>query len=170
MRRIALYALAAVASLVLDTTWLARLSVAGATADLGVLVVMTVGLLHGPEVGALAGTMVGLLQDVVTGVPLGLGMLGGLGVGTSAGLARRSIYLESLWLPAPAAWVLTILHQVVWMGAAHLVGLLTVPLGDAFQVTLVAACYNGAVAVPVFHGLRRLDAILLSRSPGARPA
>jgi rod shape-determining protein MreD len=170
VRRVALYALLAVGAVVLDTTWLPRVSLGGATADVVLVLVMTIGFLHGPEVGALVGTGMGLLQDLVTGVPLGLGMLAGLCVGTGAGLVRGSIYLESLWLPAPAAWVLTVVHQVVWIGAAHLVGLLTAPVATLARVVVLGACYNGAVAVPVFHGLRRLDDRMAHHSTGARPA
>lgn len=159
MIRSALYAAAAAVAVVLEVTWLERLRL-GAPVDPLLVVIITVGLLRGPEGGALAGAGCGLLQDVMTGVPLGLGMLGGLAVGFCAGLAERSIYIENVWLPALSALVLTGLRNAVWLGAADLVGLLHPPLLDAVRVTALGACYNGCIAMPIFHGLRRLDGAL----------
>lgn len=161
MIRYALYALLGVTAIVLQTTWLGSVSLGGAVVDPLLAIVLAVGLLHGPEEGALVGAGVGLLQDVMTGVPLGLGMLGNMVVGFCAGLGQRSIYVEDLWMPALAAAVMTVLRAIVWIGAAHLVGLLDVPFFEAVGVTAVAACYNGAVAVPIFHGFRRLDRALI---------
>ncbi len=161
MMRYALYFVASAVSLVLQITWLSRLSVGGAVVDPLLVVVMMVGLLHGPEEGALVGAGAGLLQDVMTGTPLGLGMLGGVCVGFCAGLGERSIYVENVWLPGLAAGVLTVLRSAVWIGAAHLVGLLSASLVDVARITALAACYNGCIAVPMFHGLRRLDGTLV---------
>lgn len=159
--RYALYLAASAAALVLQITWLSRLGVGGAVVDPLLVVVMTVGLLHGPEDGALVGAASGLLQDIMTGTPLGLGMLGGVCVGFGAGLGERSIYVEHVWLPGLAAGVLTLLRYAVWAGAAHLTGLLSVSPLDVARVAALAACYNGVVAVPLFHAFRRLDGALV---------
>jgi len=52
----------------------------------------------------------------------------------------------------------TVLGAAVSMTAAHLVGLAQAPFADAVRAVLGSACYNGVIAVPIFHGLRRLDA------------
>ena len=161
MIRYTMYALLGVIAIVLQTTWLDSVGLGGAVADPLLAIVLAVGLLHGPEEGALVGAGVGLLQDIMTGVPLGLGMLGNMVVGFCAGLGQRSIYVEDLWMPALAAAVMTVLRAIVWIGAAHLVGLLDAPFFEAVGVTVVAACYNGIIAVPIFHGLRRLDRALI---------
>jgi rod shape-determining protein MreD len=161
MTRYALYTLLGALAIVLQTTWLGSVSLGGIVADPLLAIVLAVGLLHGPEEGALVGAGLGLLQDVMTGVPLGLGMLGNLIVGFCAGLGQRSIYVEDLSMPALAGAVMTVLRAIVWIGAAHLVGLLDVSFLEAVWVTVLAACYNGLIAVPVFHGLRRLDRALV---------
>jgi rod shape-determining protein MreD len=165
--RYAMYVIAAAVALVLQITWLDRVT-PGAPVDPFLVIVMTVGLLHGPEEGALVGAGVGLLEDVMTGAPLGLGMLSALVVGFCAGLGERSMYVENIWLPAVAAAVLTCVRNVVWVGAAHLVGLLNTPVLDVARVTVLAACYNGVIAVPLFHGLRRLDEALVRLYERAR--
>lgn len=161
MIRFTVYGLLAAVAVLLQTTWLGYVSVGGAVADPLLVIVLAVGLLHGPEEGALVGAGVGLLQDIMTGVPLGLGMLSDLAVGFCAGLGQRTIYVEDLWLPALAAAVMTVPRAIVWIGAAHLVGLLNVSFVEVVWVTFLAACYNGCIAVPIFHGLRRLDGALV---------
>lgn len=164
MRRYGGYAVLVAAALALETTWLTHVSVGGAVADPLLVVVMVVGLLHGPEEGALVGAGVGLLQDIMTGVPLGLGMLGNLCAGFVAGVGERSLYMENLWLPGLGALLLSLLRSTVWIGAASLVGLLDASPLHLVRVTLLAACYNGFIAVPIFHGLRRLDSVLVRLS------
>jgi rod shape-determining protein MreD len=158
------YALLVSTALVLQTTWLTHWSVGGAVADPLLIVVMVVGLLHGPEEGALAGAAIGLLQDIMTGVPLGLGMLGDLCAGFAAGLGERTLYLESIWLPALGAVILSVLRSTVWIGAAHLVGLVDPSPPHLLRVLVLTACYNGLIAVPIFRGLRRLDSALVRLS------
>ncbi len=160
MIRYAFYFLAACVAVILEVTWLERLSV-GAPVDPLLVLVIVVGLLHGAEEGALVGAGCGLLQDVMTGVPLGLGMLGGLGVGFCAGLAERSIYLENVWLPPLAAVTLTLLWHALWVGAAALVGWVHASVFEVARTAALGACYNGSIAVPIFHGLRRLDGALV---------
>lgn len=163
-----MYAAAACAALVLQITWLSRLPF-GAAVDPLLLIVVSVGLLHGPEEGAAVGAASGLLQDVMTGAPLGLGMLSLLGVGFCAGLGERSISVEYVWLPGLAAAVLTLLRTALWAGVAHLVGLLSASPLEVAWVGLLSACYNGIVAVPVFRGLRRFDRALVRLYERHRP-
>ncbi|HEV2357957.1 MAG TPA: rod shape-determining protein MreD [bacterium] len=161
MTRFVVYGVAAAAGTVLQTAWLGYLPLGGGIADPLLPIVMTVGLLHGSEEGALVGAGIGLLHDVMSGSPLGLGMLAAVSVGFVAGLGERSLSAESLWLPAVGGVVLTVISGALSAGAAHLVGLLQAPLPDVARAVLGSACYNGVIAVPIFRGLRRLDAALV---------
>ncbi len=86
MTRVVAYGVLAAASLALEVTWLAVFRPWGAVIDPLLVLVVSAGLLRGPEVGAVAGAAAGWMQDVITGVPLGLGMLGNLCAGFGAGL------------------------------------------------------------------------------------
>jgi len=156
--RFLVYAILAAAGTVLQTAWLTYLPLGGGIADPLLPIIMTVGLLHGSEEGAVVGAGIGLLHDVMSGSPLGLGMAAGVCVGFAAGLGERSLSFESAWLPALGGAMLTVLGAAVSMTAAHLVGLAQAPFADAVRAVLGSACYNGVIAVPIFHGLRRLDA------------
>lgn len=159
--RFAVYGVLAAAGTVVQTAWLAYVPLAGGVADPLLPIVMTVGLLHGSEEGALVGAGIGLLHDVMSGSPLGLGMAAGACIGFVAGAGERSLSLESAWLPALGGAALTVLAAVVSVTAARLVGLAHTPLLEAARATLGSACYNGAIAVPIFRGLRRLDAAVV---------
>ena len=168
MSRYAVYALIVALGLALETTWLARAAIAGATPDPLLIFVMTIGLLHGPEEGAFAGAGIGLLHDIATGVPLGLGMLADMCVGFGAGMGQRFIYMESTWLPVIGGTLLGGLRAAVWALAAHLVGLLQGSLPEVGRVVLAAACYNGIVAIPLFRAFRSLDRALARLREEAR--
>ncbi len=167
MTRVVAYGVLAAASLALEVTWLAVFRPWGAVIDPLLVLVVSAGLLRGPEVGAVAGAAAGWMQDVITGVPLGLGMLGNLCAGFGAGLGEGRIYLEDAWLPGIAAFALTVVRNVVWIGAGHLVGLVDAHPAQALRLTLLSACYNGCIAIPMFQWLRRLDGRLerLSERP-----
>jgi rod shape-determining protein MreD len=168
MTRYLVYLLVVGIGLALETTWLARAAIAGAVPDPLLIFVMTVGLLHGPEEGALAGAGIGLLRDIVTGVPLGLGMLADMCVGFGAGWGQRFIYMESTWLPVIGGTMLSGLRAAVWALAAHLVGLLQAPVPEVARVVVAAACYNGIVAIPLFRAFRSLDRALVRLHEEAR--
>ena len=161
MMRYAAYAILVAVLLIVQMTWVGRLTIAGAAPNPLPIFVMSVGLLHGSEEGAVVGAGVGLLQDVVGGGPLGLGRLAELSVGFVAGLGERVIYMENIWLPILAAVALSALHTAVWAAAAHLVGMLQAPILEVARLGALGACYNGLVAVPIFRGLRYVDMALV---------
>jgi len=168
--RFLLYAVLAAAGTVVQTAWLTYVPLGGGIADPLLPIIMTVGLLHGSEEGAVVGAGIGLLHDVMSGSPLGLGMTAGVCVGFAAGLGERNLSFESAWLPALGGAVLTVLAAGVSMTAAHLVGLAQAPLPDALRAVLGSACYNGVIAVPIFHGLRRLDNAVVGLYERSHPA
>jgi rod shape-determining protein MreD len=168
MTRYLAYLVVVGVGLAFQTTWLARATIAGAIPDPLLIFVLTIGLLHGPEEGALAGAGIGLLRDIVTGVPLGLGMLADMGVGFCAGLGQRFIYMESTWLPVIGGTLLGGLRAAVWALAAQLVGLLQGSLPEVARVVVAAACYNGIVAIPLFRAFRSLDRALVRLHEEAR--
>jgi rod shape-determining protein MreD len=168
--RFVVYAVLAAAGTVVQTAWLTYLPLGGGIADPLLPLIMTVGLLHGSEEGAVVGAGLGLLHDVMSGAPLGLGMVAGVCVGFAAGIGERSLSLDSAWLPALAGAALTVLAGGVTMIAAHLVGLTQAPLPDGARAVLGSACYNGVIAAPIFHGLRRLDAAIIGLYERSRTA
>jgi rod shape-determining protein MreD len=159
--RFVLYGVLAAAGAVLQTAWLTYLPLGGGIADPLLPIIMTVGLLHGSEEGAVVGAGIGLLHDIMSGSPLGLGMAAGVCVGFAAGLGARNLSLENTWLPALGGAALTVLSGAVTLGTAQLVGLGHVPAEAAGRAVLGSACYNGVIAAPIFHGLRRLDQALI---------
>ena len=168
--RFAVYGMLAAAGAVVQSAWLTYLPLGGGIADPLLPIIMTVGLLHGSEEGALVGGGIGLLHDLMSGSPLGLGMAAGVCAGFVAGLGEGSLSLDSVWLPAVGGALLTMVAGGVSLIGTHLVGLGAAPLSDAVRAVLGSACYNGAIAVPIFHGLRRLDTAVVRLYERSRPA
>ena len=164
MIRAATYVALAAAAAVLQATWLADFRPGGASLDPLLLVVMSVGLAHGSGEGAVLGAGAGLMQDVMNGVPVGLGIAANVCAGFCAGLGEGRLYLENLWLPAVAAFVVTVARNAVWVGLGHMVGLVTVAPPAVARMVVLSACYNGVAAIPVFYWFRRLDRTLAELS------
>jgi rod shape-determining protein MreD len=160
--RYVVYMVCAAAGTILQTAWLTYVPLWSGIADPLLPIIMTVGLLHGSEDGALVGAGIGLLHDIMSGSPLGLGMAAGACVGFTAGLGERSISLESTWLPAVGGAALTVLSALVVIIGTHLIGLNHVAAGEFARATLGSACYNAVIALPIFHGIRRLDGAVVS--------
>jgi rod shape-determining protein MreD len=160
--RFVVYGVFAAAGSVVQTAWLTYLPLWGGIADPLLPVIMTVGLLHGSEEGALVGAGVGLLHDIMSGAPLGLGMAAGVCAGFAAGLGERNVSLDAVWLPAAGGAALTLLAAAVTVTGTRLIGLGHAPLGAVLRATVGSACYNGLIAVPIFHGLRRLDTAVVA--------
>jgi rod shape-determining protein MreD len=162
--RFVVYGVTAAVGSVVQTAWLTYVPLWGGVADPLLPVIMTVGLLRGSEEGALVGAGIGLLHDIMSGAPLGLGMAAGASVGFAAGLGERSVSLDAVWLPAVAGAVLTLLSAAVTVTGTRLIGLGHAPFGAVLRATAGSACYNGLIAVPIFHGLRRLDTAVVPLS------
>ncbi len=168
--RFLVYAVFAAAGTVVQSAWLVYLPLFGGIADPLLPIIMTVGLLHGSEEGAVVGAGIGLIHDVMSGSPLGLGMAAGVCVGFAAGLGEGTLSLESAWLPAVGGALLTLAAGAVTLAGAHLMALTVAPLPAAARAVLGSACYNGVIAVPIFHGLRRLDAAVVRLYERSHPA
>ena len=173
MIRYAVYLLLVTALLALQTTWLAGAGIGGAVPNPLIILIMIVGLFHGPEEGAVFGAAVAThrcIESVLAAkqqFPFELVIVDDANVDPDLirylrGLAElgRVTLLEQP-VHAGFAAALSGLRVIVWVGAAHLVGLLQPPLLEVLRVVLLGACYNGLVAFPLYHGLRSLDRALV---------
>jgi rod shape-determining protein MreD len=157
-------------------TFFAKLTVFGASADVSLLVVMSLGLLGGSVTGAVSGFGLGLLLDTLLLQTLGASSLALLAVGYVAGRYRESFGRPTRGAVALLGGALTLLGVTAF--AAIQIGLgvdadvSTLVLRDAILKSLIGA----ALAVPVFLGVRLLlrpaliDDRVLSRPLAPRPA
>jgi rod shape-determining protein MreD len=154
--RALIYAVLLAAAALLQGAWLVRMDLAGAILDPLLPIAVAVGILRGAASGAVVGLAGGLLQDLLSGGPLGVQGLTKLVVGFAAGLFERSIYIENPLLPAVAAFVGTLLSEVLLAVVGQITGLGRESVG-AVGRALAQAALNSAVAPLLFRGIRRLE-------------
>lgn len=139
--------------LVLETTVVPDLRLAGVCPDLMLLCAICAGLVGGPELGGLVGFAGGLLADLfLQTTPLGLSALSYSLVGYAVGSVRRTVLQEG-WLLAPAtALVASAAGVVVFVLTGAMVG--QSQLGSTgpmaiVEVAMIAGVMNAIIAAPV---------------------
>lgn len=89
-------------AILLQVSLVAQFSIAGARADLTLLVVLAVAFVHGPDDGAVVGFAAGLCMDVFLSTPFGLTAFTFTIVGYAAGSWTAGIVRSGWWIVAPA--------------------------------------------------------------------
>lgn len=157
MIRVAVYGvLIAIAALV-QSAWLARIPVWGASIDPLLPLVVAIGVFRGAEGGAITGAVAGWVQDLLSGAAMGVHILSKLVVGFAAGLFEQSIYAEDPFLPAVATFVATIFGELVLIGVLVVTGLAPLVWPRTLQSLLAQAVLNSVIAPLVFRGVRAIE-------------
>jgi rod shape-determining protein MreD len=141
-------ALVALLTALIETTVLPQMPIAGATADLLLVCVVSATLVLGIEDGLIAAFLGGLLTDMlITARPLGAGTLALLLVVGVAAAVARVAGPSRRWLAVALTVVLTPLLHVL------LAAVLVLTEGQPFVLQpaelLIAAFMNGLLAIPV---------------------
>jgi rod shape-determining protein MreD len=149
-------ALAALLAALVETTVLPYIPIAGATADLVLVVAITATLVLGIEDGLIAAFLGGLLVDMlVPARPLGAATLALLLVTGIAAAVARVAGPSRRWLAVAMTVVLTpILHVILSVVLALTEG---TPLVFDYTAMLVAAFMNGILAIPLAWLFTALD-------------
>ena len=106
MRRLLVLAAVLVVAVVVQSTVLARLRLAGVRPDLLVLAVVSVAVATDPTTGAVFGFVAGLVADLLFDLPVGVSALVWTAVGFTVGTIR--VYVTSGHpLVYPVVWALT---------------------------------------------------------------
>jgi rod shape-determining protein MreD len=151
-----------IVGVVVQTTAVSQLPIAGANADLSPLLVMAVGLLCGSLAGGCFGFGVGLFADIVSMQTLGVSSLVLLGVGYGAGRLREARDPEGSLVPLAAGAAATLIFSVGFALLQFLLGT-NAPLSWALLRQILATLViNALIALPVYALVRR---ILLSSLP-----
>jgi rod shape-determining protein MreD len=140
-------------ALVLQTGVLPDMRVAGAQADLMLLVGIAAGIVSGPERGAAYGFAAGMAYDVVLHTPLGLSALVYSIVGYVAGLGRDSMLRTAWWIPVATAATCSALGVALYVVCGTVLGRSTAGL-PLTTIGLVVAAVNALLALPAVRVLR----------------
>lgn len=140
---------------VVQTTAISQLAIAGASADLSPLLVMAVGLLCGSLAGGSFGFGVGLFVDVLSLQTLGVSSLVLLAIGYGAGRLREARDPEGTLVPLAAGAAATLAFGVGFAVMQFLLGV-DAPVSWALIRQLLATLIvNTLLALPVYALARR---------------
>jgi rod shape-determining protein MreD len=135
--------------LILQTTVLEIITIAGIKPDLVMLLVVLSGFLLGTKEGAFLGFVGGIVEDLFSGSYFGLNALSKMAAGYLAGIAGERLYRENI----PVATIVTFLTSLAGLTVNYLLLLYldihVSPLYALFRVAIPDAAYT-AVLAPFF--------------------
>lgn len=134
-------------SLLLQSTVMYRLSIAGACPDLLLVLTVMTGLLHGTRYGTAVGFIGGLLQDLLIGRFLGMNALVKMVTGYLVGLTEEKVFKENFITPFAAVLLGTLGSELLLWLLFRVYGR-SISLFSALpRVILPGAAYNCLIAV-----------------------
>lgn len=110
--RVLILSIGVILGVALQATWLADLNFPGnIVPDLILIMVISYGLLRGPDEGLFFGLAAGLFLDLVAGGIIGIQTLSKSIAGFSAGLLEKNIFKDNLLVPVLAVLIGTIVLE-----------------------------------------------------------
>jgi rod shape-determining protein MreD len=153
-------------SLLLQSTVLHRLAIAGTRPDLLLVLTIITGLLQGTRYGAAVGFIGGLMQDILIGRFLGMNALVKMIIGYLVGMTEEKVFKENFLTPFAAVLLGTLLSELLLWFLFRVYGR-AIPFSDALlRIILPGIGYNCLVAVLCIARLNRvkLTALTYDRS------
>jgi rod shape-determining protein MreD len=158
----------AFATVVIQQAAISQISIFGVSADLGPLVVMSVGLLAGSTAGAITGFGTGLLVDLVLVQTLGVTSLLYIAIGYGSGRLRELRDPAHGLVPLAMGAAATALAGLGMALIQFLLGVNSPVSALLFQQIFVTVLVNSLIALPVFTLIRRLIRPTLPDDPRRR--
>ncbi|HWI04005.1 MAG TPA: rod shape-determining protein MreD [Acidimicrobiales bacterium] len=153
-----------VATLLLQTTLLARMRLFGVMPDLMLLVAVAGGITGGPTRGAAIGFASGMIIDLFLPTPLGLSALVFTLVGYGVGVANTGVLRSAWYIPVLTAGAASVAGVTLYALIGSVLGERMID-GHLVTIALVVGLSN-AVLAPV--AVRFVDWSLGSLKPGPR--
>jgi rod shape-determining protein MreD len=158
----------AFATVVIQQAAISQISIFGVSADLGPLVVMSVGLLAGSMAGAITGFGIGLLVDLVLVQTLGVTSLLYIAIGYWSGRLRELRDPAHGLVPLAMGAAVTAFAGLGMALIQFLLGVNSPVSLLLFQQIFITVLVNSLIALPVFTLVRRLIRPTLPDDPRRR--
>jgi len=156
------------ATVVIQQAAISQISIFGVSADLGPLVVMSVGLLAGSMAGAITGFGTGLLVDLVLVQTLGVTSLLYIAIGYWSGRLRELRDPAHGLVPLALGAAVTAFAGLGMALIQFLLGVNAPVSLLLFQQIFITVLVNSLIALPVFAIVRRLIRPTLPDDPRRR--
>lgn len=154
--------------LLLQTTVIQNITIAGAHPDLLLLLPIAAGMAAGAEEGAVMGFVAGFAGDLFLPTPLGLWALVGCLAGTAVGVLTGSLVREVWWFRPLVALVTSAVAVLVYALIGAVLGQEQFLHADLAAIVTVVSVTNALLAVPAFRVMRW--AFEEERVAGRRPS
>jgi rod shape-determining protein MreD len=141
--------------LILQSTVLETVAIAGVKPDLVMLVVVLNGFLLGAREGAFLGFAGGILEDLFTGSYIGLNALSKMTAGYLAGVAGEGLYRENILIATIVTFFTSLAGLVVNYLLLLYLDIHIYPLHAFFRVALPCSAYTALLAPLVFWRIFR---------------
>ena len=158
----------AFATVVIQQAAISQISIFGVSADLGPLMVMSVGLLAGSMAGAITGFGTGLLVDLVLVQTLGVTSLLYIAIGYWSGRLRELRDPAHGLVPVAMGAAVTAFAGLGMAIIQFLLGVNSPVSLLLFQQIFITVLVNSLIALPVFAVVRRLIRPTLPDDPRRR--
>ena len=135
---------------VLQTSLMPHLRVAGVVPDLGLVAAVALAVRFGPELGATFGFAAGLATDLFLQTPLGLSAFAFGFTAFVVGILQSRLARPAWWVRPAIAFAAGVLAGVVFVGLGALVGQSQLWALRSIRTILLSAAYDGVVAVVIF--------------------
>ncbi len=163
--RFTILAVSVILAVAIQATWLARLNLPGhIIPDLILILVISYGLLRGPDEGLLFGLAAGFFLNLHTGGIIGIEALSKMLAGYCAGLLEKNIFKDNLLVPAIAVCGGTLLFN-------SLSGIMYTAFNSNFNFlgvlvsnVLPQAVYNAVLAPLIYYFLFKTEQFLVEQS------
>jgi rod shape-determining protein MreD len=132
--------------LVVHTSLLSSLRIAGVAPDAMLLLAVAAGIAGGPTNGAIIGFAGGIGLDCFLQTPLGLSALAFCLVGYAVGSVQSGILRATWWIPLATAFVASIAGEALYAMSGAVIGETHMALSRLTTVVLVVGSLNAAMA------------------------
>ena len=135
---------------VFQTTVFPHLRVAGVVPELGLVAAAAIAVRYGPELGAGFGFAAGLASDVFLQTPLGLAALAFGLTAYLVGAMQNSLARPTWWINPAVAIGAGIVAGLLFVGLGAVVGQEQLVTVHSLRIVVLAALYDGVIALVVF--------------------
>ncbi len=150
MLRIGRLTLLLILLVLLQTALFPHFRILDVVPDLGLVAAVAIAVRYGPELGATFGFVAGFASDAFLQTPLGLSALAFGLTAYVVGMLQRNLARPAWWVNPVVAMAAGILAGALYVGLGALVGQQQLFVVRSVRTILLAAAYDGIVALVIF--------------------
>jgi rod shape-determining protein MreD len=148
------WALVLVTTILLQTTLIARLPIAGERGDVVLLIVIAAGIAGGSQTGAIVGFVFGLTFDLLLQTPLGLSALAYCLTGYAVGALQTGVLRSAWWIPVVSAIAGSAIGVLTFALVGAVLGQDGLVSDRLFAIIAVVAAINAVLVLPAVRVVR----------------